>query len=210
MRVNVSAFFFWEVMSLSLHCLASSTRALELCVAVLVSSGHAVIDEPLRWTNKRSSAARNELGSTPSIKVVPSIDFISRMPCGLRDDAKTHCSELATGQPFLWTYQRVGERAVDFLVQCEELCLWTTYSILVFSTKNLRNLRILRFKRTRPRFDMLAFRYPSYHRQHSRDHVLDATAEFMMNFRTRQICLLHSDADHASPATLFISFNNVT
>ena len=48
-----------------------------------------------------------------------------------------------------------------------------------------------------PRFDMPAFRLPGYHREHSSDHVLVATAEFLMNFRTDQTNLSYTDSDTA-------------
>ena len=40
----------------------------------------------------------------------------------------------------------------------------------------------LALQENEPRFDMQAFRFPSDDREHSSDHVLVATPEFLMNF----------------------------
>ena len=47
-----------------------------------------------------------------------------------------------------------------------------------------------------PRFDMLAFRFPSYGREHSSDHAHVAAAEFLMDFGTHQINLSYTDSDN--------------
>ena len=44
---------------------------------------------------------------------------------------------------------------------------------------------------------MQTIRFPTYDREHSSAHVLVATAEFLMKFRTRQICLCYTDSDNA-------------
>ena len=51
----------------------------------------------------------------------------------------------------------------------------------------------LALQENEPRFDMLAFRFPSHDSEHSSDHVLVAIAEFLMKFRTHQICLSYAD-----------------
>ena len=43
---------------------------------------------------------------------------------------------------------------------------------------------------------MLSFRFPSCDCEHSSDHVFVAHAEFLMNFRTRQICLSFTESDN--------------
>ena len=126
-------------------------------MVVWVSPGQAVIFELLRWTSERSHAATNELGSTRSTKVVSSVHnptlpvaadarkfsstYIHSSACErhilhlahtvwAQEDATTHCSELATGQPHLLSYPNV-ERAVDVRLQGEEL-LPAEFSIVVF------------------------------------------------------------------------------
>ena len=44
---------------------------------------------------------------------------------------------------------------------------------------------------------MQAFLFPSYGREHTSGHVPVATAEFLVNFRTHQICLSRTDSDNA-------------
>ena len=58
----------------------------------------------------------------------------------------------------------------------------------------------LALQENEPRFDTQASRFPSYDREHSSDHVLVATAEFLMNIRTHQICLSCTDSDHVISA----------
>ena len=43
-------------------------------------------------------------------------------------------------------------------------------------------MRNLRFKRANPRFDMLAFRFPSNDREHSNDHAYVAAVDFSDEF----------------------------
>ena len=107
--------------------------------------------ELLRWTSKLSPAATNENGSTLfnqggviSTQQVQA-DFLpfASTPdlerdtlqlantVWVQDDAQSHCSELATGQPLLSTYRKKKRKNVDVLLQGQEL-LPVEYSILVF------------------------------------------------------------------------------
>ena len=47
-----------------------------------------------------------------------------------------------------------------------------------------------------PRFDMQALRFPSCGYEQSNVHAHVATVQFLMNFRTHQMCLSSSDSDH--------------
>ena len=107
--------------------------------------GHAVLKELLRWTSKWSPAAANELGPTPSSKVVLSIPTPPQIYADLdgvlpyastptlannvlhltyvvwaQDKAKVRCRELVTTQPHLWTYPNL-EQFVNSRLQGEEL-----------------------------------------------------------------------------------------
>ena len=107
-------------------------------------------------------------------------------------------ANLSTSEPLLSTYPNV-ERAVSFVLQSEQL-LPVEYSISVFrhpSFLSTAECEQLTLQENEPRFDLLPFWFPSYDREHSSDHVLVRTAEFLMNFRTHQICLSCTDSDSA-------------
>ena len=81
--------------------------------------------------------------------------------------------------------------------------MWSIYSFhfqhvffplpAFLSTEEFAQLAI---QQNEPRFDMLEFRFPSYDREHSSDHVLVAPAELLINFRTHEICLSFADPDN--------------
>ena len=107
-----------------------------------------------------------------------------------QEDAKLHCSELATGQPLLLTHSNVRE-VCGFCHprRVPSACKVVDFSFDFKLSSQLRNFSQPAFQENEPRFDMPAIRFPKYDREHPSGHVPVATAELPMNFRTHQICL---------------------
>ena len=93
---------------------------------------------------------------------------------------------------------QVFERAVEFLLSSEELLPVECSAVVsrfqpFLSTEELAQLA---HQENEPRLDTLAFRFPSYDREHAGDRALVATAEFYMNFRMHQTRLSYTESDY--------------
>ena len=100
------------------------------------------------------------------------------------DDARVRCNELAT------------ERSLSFsaLKRRTSACGCGVVDVRLSMSSSPLNRGV---RATCARFDMLAFRFPSCDNEQSNVHAHVAAAEFLMNFRTHQICLSCTDSDNA-------------
>ena len=138
---------FWESVCLSLFTSSgSSTRTLEVCVAVLVFPAHAVFFELLRCTRKRSPTATHELGSTLFIKVVYP-NFYHQWQ-QIQAVCLPFAPTPALGRDIISYRALWAASSVDFLLQSKEL-LPAEHSTFVFRHhySQLKNFGNLRFKR---------------------------------------------------------------